>query len=123
MNMRERETRLMESFVALLGDHRKDFEGFVRDVENVRYCHTPIDGQQLARCEYALRNMEMRLLTIHRCIDSKQYGNGPLDELVKTKNEWEGMKARVDSYLQEIQQVIEATTTALRPVRRTLEHS
>ena len=26
MNMRERETRLMESFVALLGDHRKDFE-------------------------------------------------------------------------------------------------
>lgn len=40
----------------------------MRDVENVRYCHTPIDGQQINRCEYALRNMEIRLLTIHNCI-------------------------------------------------------
>ncbi len=45
-----------------------NFEGFVRDVENVRYCHTPIGGQQINRCKYALRNMEIRLLTIHNCI-------------------------------------------------------
>ena len=65
MTIPDRELRLMETFVGLLSDHQKDFEGFVRDVENVRYCHTPIDGQQINRCEYALRNMEIRLLTIH----------------------------------------------------------
>lgn len=41
MTIPDRELRLMETFVGLLSDHQKDFEGFVRDVENVRYCHTP----------------------------------------------------------------------------------
>lgn len=50
MTIPDRELRLMETFVGLLSDHQKDFEGFVRDVENVRYCHTPIDGQQINRC-------------------------------------------------------------------------
>ncbi len=121
--MREREVRLMGSFVSLLGDHKKDFEGFMRDIENVRYCHTPIDGQQLGRCEYALRNMEMRLLTIHRCIDSKAYSGEVLDELVTTKNEWEGMKGRVDNYLQEIKEVIDATSKALRPIKSSIDKS
>lgn len=119
--MPEREIRLMETFVALLPDHQKDFDGFVRDVENVRYCHTPIDGQQLGRCEYALRNMELRLLTIHNCIHSGSFSGDELDALVTTKNTWTSMKTRVDAYLKEIQDIIDQTAEALRPVRHHLE--
>lgn len=113
-----RELRLMDTFVGLLSDHQKDFEGFVRDVENVRYCHTPIDGQQINRCEYALRNMEIRLLTIQNCIhQAARFAPETLDELVDTKNSWMNMKARVDNYLGEINQIINQTTDALKPVR------
>lgn len=121
MTMPEREIRLMETFVALLPDHQKDFDGFVRDVENVRYCHTPIDSQQLGRCEYALRNMELRLLTIHNCIHSGSFSGDELDALVATKNTWTSMKTRVDAYLKEIQDIIDQTAEALRPVRRHLD--
>lgn len=114
MTMPERELRLLETFVWLLPDHQKDFEGFVRDVENVRYCHTPIDNQQLGRCEYALRNMELRILTIHNCIKAGIFRDEKLDELVSTKNDWLGMKERVDTYLRDIQKILQETTAALR---------
>ena len=66
MSVSDRENRLMASFVGMLIDHQKDFEGFVRDIENVRYCHVPIDPQQINRCEYALNNMKIRLAMIQR---------------------------------------------------------
>lgn len=116
-----REKRLMESFVALLSDHQKDFEGFVRDVENVRFCLTPIDAQQIARCEYAMRNMEILLLTINNCIHSGLFADGTLDELVQAKNDWTGMKARVDESLGAIHSIIDRTSEALRRVRKGLE--
>lgn len=117
MTTPDRELRLMETFVSLLGDHQKDFEGFVRDVENVRYCHTPINGQQINRCEYALRNMEIRLLTIPNCIQAGKFDADTLDALVQTKNAWAGMKNRVDGYLGEIHRIISQTSAALQPVR------
>jgi hypothetical protein len=121
MTISDRELRLMETFVGLLSDHQKDFEGFVRDVENVRYCHTPIDGQQINRCEYALRNMEIRLLTIHNCIQQAgKFNSDMLDALVQTKNGWMSMKGRVDGYLREIHQIVSQTSAALRPVRDSL---
>lgn len=120
MSIPDRELRLMETFVGLLNDHQKDFEGFVRDVENVRYCYTPIDSQQIDRCEYALRNMEIRLLTIHNCIQAGRFSADTLDELVQSKNAWAAMKQRVDSYLAEIHQIISQTSAALRPVRHSL---
>lgn len=120
MTIPDRELRLMETFVGLLSDHQKDFEGFVRDVENVRYCHTPIDTQQINRCEYALRNMEIRLLTINNCIHAGRFDSDTLDALVQTKNAWSGMKNRVDGYLGEIHQIIGQTSAALRPVRDSL---
>lgn len=113
-----RELRLMDAFVNLLDDHRKDYEGFARDIENVRYCHTPVDGQQINRCEYALRNMEMRLLTIHDCIQSGQYEQEALAELVDTKNTWREMKTRVDAYLKAMNKIVDATNDVLRPVRQ-----
>lgn len=114
-----RELRLLQTFVALLEDHQKDFAGFVRDIENVRYCHTPIDSQQINRCEYALRNMEMRLLTIQTCIASSS--GEVLDQLVTAKNEWLKMKARVNDCLTEIHRIVASTTDALRPIRATVE--
>ena len=59
MTIPDRELRLMETFVGLLSDHQKDFEGFVRDVENVRYCHTPIDGQQTMLHQFMYTNMPL----------------------------------------------------------------
>ncbi|CAJ0902886.1 hypothetical protein R20233_04850 [Ralstonia sp. LMG 32965] len=120
MTIPDRELRLMETFVGLLSDHQKDFEGFVRDIENVRYCHAPIDTQQINRCEYALRNMEIRLLTIHNCIHAGRFDADTLDKLVQTKNAWVGMKNRVDGYLGEIHHIIGQTSAALRPVRDAL---
>lgn len=114
MTMPEREVRLMETFVNLLADHQRDYEGFVRDIENVRYCQTPIDDQQLGRCEYALRNMQIRLLTINNCIHSELFQGDVLDALVDTKNTWNGLRQRVDSYLNEIRFIIDQTTAALR---------
>lgn len=117
----EREARLLHTFVFLLEDHKKDFEGFVRDVENVRYCHTPIDAQQINRCEYALRNIEIRLLTIQKCIKETDIFEGEVkDELVRTGRDWTEMKRRVDESLREIQSIIERTAEALRPVRQKL---
>ena len=92
----------------------------MRDVENVRYCHTTIDGQQIGRCEYALRNMEIWLLTIHNYIQAGRFDADTLDALVQTKNAWAGMKHRLDSYLGEIHQIISQTSAALRPVRVSL---
>ncbi len=120
MGMLEREVRLMEAFVSLLADHQKDFEGFVRDIENLRYCHVPIDSQQLGRCEYALQNMEIRLLTLQNCIQKEVFSGEVLESLVTTRNAWISMKARVDTYLREIQDIIDSTLATLRPARRSL---
>src|SRR5690349_10257861 len=114
MEVIDRERRLLDTFVSLLQDHRQDFEGFVRDVENVRYCHTPIDSQQINRCEYALRNMEIRILTLQGCIHAGTYQGAELNVLVQTKHEWQQKKARIDEYLRSIHQIIETTAHALR---------
>ena len=118
--MRERESSLLRVFVSLLSDHQQSFEGFVRDVENVRFCHTPIDTQQISRCEYALRNMEMRLLNLQHCIASRAYTGETLDELVQTKNHWTAMKTQVDQYLNDIRAVIDSSTAAMNAIRRHL---
>lgn len=121
MSQGERESRLLQTFVFLLEDHKKDFDGFVRDVENVRFCHTPIDAQQINRCEYALRNIEIRLLTIQKCIKADDMFEGDVkDDLVKTGRSWTEMKKKVDDSLSEIQGIIERTAEALRPVRQKL---
>jgi len=119
--MRERETSLLQVFVSLLSDHQQSFEGFVRDVENVRFCHTPLDTQQLSRCEYALRNMDMRLLNLQHCIASRAYSGQTLDALVQTRNDWTALKAQVDQYLQEIHAVIGTSEVSLNPIRRQLQ--
>lgn len=120
MNM-TREERLLDSFLSLIEDHRKDFAGYVRDIENVRYCHTPIDSQQIGRCEYALRNMEVRLMTIADCIHFLPHEREDRrDELVQIKSEWTHSKQRVDGFLGDIQQIVDKTARALRPVRETL---
>lgn len=121
MSQGERESRLLQTFVFLLEDHKKDFDGFVRDVENVRFCHTPIDAQQINRCEYSLRNIEIRLLTIQKCIKADDMFEGDVkDDLVKTGRSWTEMKKKVDESLSEIQGIIERTAEALRPVRQKL---
>ena len=119
--MRERETSLLQVFVSLLTDHQQSFEGFVRDVENVRFCHTPLDTQQISRCEYALRNMDMRLLNLQHCIASRAYSGETLDQLVQTRNHWMAMKAQVDQYLHEIHAVIDTSNDAVHSIRRHLQ--
>lgn len=122
MSALSREERLLDSFLSLIEDHRKDFAGYVRDVENVRYCHTPIDSQQINRCEYALRNMEVRLMTIADCIHHLPADRADhRDELVEIKAEWTHMKSRVDGFLQDILRIVDKTSKALRPVRETIE--
>lgn len=118
MTIGDREARLMNNFVNLLPDHVRDFDGFVRDVENVRYCHTPIDDQQIARVEYALRNMEIRMLTLKNCIEQGGYQGQPIyDALVNTKNDWISTKKKVDSYLTDIRDIVENASASLRHVR------
>ena len=119
--MRERETSLLKVFVSLLSDHQQSFEGFVRDVENVRFCHTPLDTQQISRCEYALRNMDMRLLNLQHCIASRAYSGETLDQLVQTRNRWTAMKEQVNQYLHEIHTVIDASDGALNSIRKHLQ--
>lgn len=116
-----RQDRLLDSFLNLIEDHRKDFAGYVRDVENVRYCHTPIDSQQIGRCEYALRDMEVRLMTIADCIQHlPAEREDRRDELVQIKSDWTNAKQRVDGFLGDILKIVEKTARALRPVRETL---
>lgn len=116
-----REERLLDSFLSLIEDHRKDFASYVRDVENVRFCHTPIDSQQLNRCEYALRNMEVRLMTIADCIHYlPPEREDRRDELVQIKSEWNHAKLRVDGFLGDIEQIVARTARALRPMREKL---
>jgi hypothetical protein len=112
-----REHRLMATFVHLLDDHKQAFEGFFADISAVRFCQTPIDGQQLGRIEYALRNMDILLLTIQNCIQDGSFEGETKDVLVQTKNAWIAKKSRVDNYLGAIHQIIESTSQALRPLR------
>lgn len=121
MSASDREQRLMASFVGLLVDHQKDFEGFVRDVENVRYCHVPIDAQQINRCEYALTNMKVRLAMIQRCIQQGEFDEATRHAMIQIKNDWIAMKNRVDGYLAEINETISDTSAAMSPLRRSLE--
>ena len=120
MSVSDRENRLMASFVGMLIDHQKDFEGFVRDIENVRYCHVPIDPQQINRCEYALSNMKVRLAMIQRCIQQGSFDEQRRHQLITVKNDWVGMKNRVDGYLAEINEILGQTAETLAPLRRSL---
>jgi len=110
----------MASFVGLLVDHQKDFDGFVRDVENVRYCHVPIDAQQINRCEYALTNMKVRLAMIQRCIQQGEFDETTRHAMIQIKNDWVAMKNRVDGYLAEINEIISDTTATMSPLRKSL---
>ena len=120
MSVSDRENRLMASIVGMLIDHQKDFEGFVRDIENVRYCHVPIDPQQINRCEYALSNMKVRLAMIQRCIQQGSFDEQSRHQLITVKNDWVGMKNRVDGYLAEINEILGQTAETLAPLRRSL---
>ena len=121
MSAQARQQRLLETFVALLEDHQKDFDGFVRDIENVRFCRTPLDSQQLKRCEYALRNIGILLLHIQDCIHQGGYKDEQLTTLVNTKNEWLAMKLKVDDYLRAINTIVETTERDLSPLRGSIE--
>lgn len=114
---RHRESRLMSNFIHLLEDHEQAFDGFFSDISSVRFCKTPIDGQQLGRIEYALRNMDILLLTIQNCIQEGGFDGEIREELVRTKNAWVAKKQRVDVYLKDIHQIIDNTAMALRPLR------
>lgn len=120
MSASDREQRLIASFVGLLVDHQKDFDGFVRDVENVRYCHVPIDAQQINRCEYALTNMKVRLAMIQRCIQQGEFDETTRHAMIQIKNDWVAMKNRVDGYLAEINEIISDTTATMSPLRKSL---
>ena len=120
MSVSDRENRLMASFVGMLIDHQKDFEGCVRDIENVRYCHVPIDPQQINRCEYALSNMKVRLAMIQRCIQQGSFDEQSRHQLITVKNDWVSMKNRVDGYLAEINEILGQTAETLAPLRRSL---
>lgn len=117
MKQADRPFRLLRAFTALLEDHRKDFDGFVRDVENVRFGRTALDGQQKNRLRYALNNMGLLLIDIQDCIKSGMYEGEDLDVQVKTKNDWLEMKRRVDDYMGAINQIEEATERVLQPLR------
>ena len=117
MKQADRPLRLLGAFTALLEDHRKDFDGFVRDVENVRFGRTALDGQQKNRLRYALNNMGLLLIDIQDCVKSGMYEGDDLDVLVQTKNDWLDMKRRVDDYMQSINEIEEATDRVLQPLR------
>lgn len=117
MKHTDRPFRLLGAFAALLEDHRKDFDGFVRDVENVRFGRTALDGQQKNRLRYALNNMGLLLIDIQDCIKSGMYDGDELDVLVQTKNDWLDMKRRVDDYMASINQIEESTERVLQPLR------
>ena len=116
MKQADRPLRLLGAFTALLEDHRKDFDGFVRDVENVRFGRTALDGQQKNRLRYALNNMGLLLIDIQDCVKSGMYEGDDLDVLVQTKNDWLDMKRRVDDYMQSINEIEEATDRVLQPL-------
>ena len=117
MKQADRPLRLLGAFTALLEDHRKDFDGFVRDVENVRFGRTALDGQQKNRLRYALNNMGLLLIDIQDCVKSGMYEGDDLDVLVQTKNDWLDVKRRVDDYMQSINEIEEATDRVLQPLR------
>lgn len=120
---KERELRLIHAFVTLLPDHQQDFSGYVRDIENVRYCSSPLDQQQLGRCEYALRNMEMLLLAMHDALHSGVYEGDSREELINTKNKWLGDMARAQSFMNEIHDVIAKVDSSLGTLREAMEQS
>jgi len=117
MKHTDRPVRLLGAFAALLEDHRKDFDSFVRDVENVRFGRTSLDGQQKNRLRYALNNMGLLLIDIQDCVKSGMYDGEELDVLVQTKNDWLDMKRRVDDYIAAINQIEESTERVLQPLR------
>lgn len=116
MTNSNRPLRLLGAFAALLEDHRKDFDGFARDIENVRFGRTALDSQQKNRLRYALNNMGLLLLDIQDCIKSGLYQGEDLDVLVQTKNEWLATKHHVDDYMAAINQIEEATERVLSPL-------
>lgn len=118
---RGREIRLIQSFALLLPDHIKDFESFVRDVEDVRFCHAPLDKQQLARCEYALRNMDMLLLSIHDALKAGLFDGDVKEHLIGTKNDWMAKKERVDVLMRELHDVVSNVDHSLGAIRRVMD--
>lgn len=110
----DRETAKLRTFVELLADHELMFASFVRDIENVRYGLTPVDTQQLRRIEYALNNMDLRLLLIE---DATQVAEGAVKhQLVDVMRSWRDSKTRVDRYMTEILTITARTKGAIGPL-------
>ena len=105
----QRETLLLKRFIGELEENKIAFEGFVRDIENVRFCKNPLDGNQITRCQYAIRNMEMLILSMKRCAELEIYEPFEKTVVVETKNSWESKFARVELLLADITNVIKKT--------------
>ncbi len=114
------EYKHLDRFVAMLDEHRRDFDGFMHDIESVRFCRTPLDTQQINRCEYALRNMEMRLMTLQDCIGSAHFTGRVHEDLVSTKSYWVALVGRANDYVTAIQKVISSASHSMSAVRRIL---
>ncbi len=104
-----RETVLLKRFINELEENRISFEGFVRDIENVRFCKYPLDGNQITRCQYAIRNMEMLILSMKRCAELGIFEQFENTHVLDTKNSWEAKFARVELLLADITNVIKKT--------------
>lgn len=117
----DRPTRLLAAFASHLEDHRKDFDGFLRDIENVRFGRASLDHQQIARCEYALRNIDLLLENVEGCIQSGLYKGDDLDTLVQTKNDWTHMRGRAHLYMGVLIRIVSEARESVRPLRQALE--
>lgn len=114
------EIKHFDRFVAMLDEHRRDFDGFMHDIESVRFCRTPLDSHHINRCEYALRNMEMRLLTIQDCIQSAHFTGRVQEDLISTKSYWVALVGRANTYVAAIQKVISSAGSTMSAVKRIL---
>lgn len=104
-----RETVLLKRFISELEENKISFEGFVRDIENVRFCKYPLDGNQITRCQYAIRNMEMLILSMKRCAELEIYESFEKNYVLDTQNSWDGKFARAELLLADITNVIRKT--------------
>lgn len=104
-----RETVLLKRFISELEENKISFEGFVRDIENVRFCKYPLDGNQITRWQYAIRNMEMLILSMKRCAELEIYESFEKNYVLDTQNSWDGKFARAELLLADITNVIRKT--------------
>ena len=64
--------------------------------------------------------MKVRLAIIQRCIQQGSFDEQSRHQLITVKNDWVGMKNRVDGYLAEINEILGQTAETLAPLRRSL---